>query len=119
MKAGRTLGRWLRRLRNSELWREVTRLRHLPNRLIREAGLEDDLEEINKGIESIRKPPADFSFIKDEIEKAQKDFTDWTSAAPEPEKEEPLPSIDPSQAENEFSEWTKTPSTAKESDEKA
>ena len=51
----RTLGRWLRRLMASDTWRHLTHtsqsLRTLPNRLAREAGLEESLRDI----ESVRK----------------------------------------------------------------
>ena len=54
-KAGLTLGRYLRKLITSPEWRTVQKasreLRYLPNRLMREASLEDlskDLNEINK-----------------------------------------------------------------------
>jgi len=55
VKAGRTLGRFLRKIISSPEWRTVQKasreLRYLPNRLIREANLEDlskDLSDINK-----------------------------------------------------------------------
>src|SRR5512139_4244212 len=55
VKAGRTLGRFLRRIITSPEWQTVQKasreLKHLPNRLMREASLEDlskDLNEINK-----------------------------------------------------------------------
>jgi len=55
VKAGRTLGRFLRKIITSPEWRTVQKasreLRYLPNRLMREANLEDlskDLSDINK-----------------------------------------------------------------------
>jgi Sec-independent protein translocase protein TatA len=55
VKAGRMLGRFLRKVVTSPEWRTVQKasreLKYLPNRLIREASLEDlskDLSEINK-----------------------------------------------------------------------
>ena len=45
VKAGRTLGRFMRRIITSPEWRTVQKasreLRYLPNRLMREASLED------------------------------------------------------------------------------
>ncbi len=45
VKAGRTIGRFLRTLVTSPTWRTIQQtsreLRYLPNRLMREAGLED------------------------------------------------------------------------------
>lgn len=50
-KAGRTLGKYMRKVVTSPQWKVVTQtsqeLRNLPNRLIREAGLEDMQQEIN------------------------------------------------------------------------
>ncbi len=55
VKAGRTLGRFLRKIITSPEWQTVQKasreLRYLPNRLMREANLEDlskDLSDINK-----------------------------------------------------------------------
>jgi Sec-independent protein translocase protein TatA len=55
VKAGRTLGRFLRKIITSPEWRTVQKasreLRYLPNRLMREANLEDiskELSDINK-----------------------------------------------------------------------
>ncbi|MFZ2098624.1 MAG: hypothetical protein WAV05_18485 [Anaerolineales bacterium] len=55
VKAGRTLGRFLHRVITSPEWRTVQKasreLRYLPNRLMREANLEDfqkDLSDVNK-----------------------------------------------------------------------
>lgn len=47
VKAGRTLGRMMRKVVTSDAWREITRLRTLPNQLMREAGLEEGLKELN------------------------------------------------------------------------
>jgi Sec-independent protein translocase protein TatA len=50
-KAGRSLGKYMRKIVTSPQWKVVTQtsqeLRNLPNRLIREAGLEDMQQEIN------------------------------------------------------------------------
>lgn len=48
VKAGRTLGRTMRKVVTSDAWREITRLRTLPNQLMREAGLEEELKELNE-----------------------------------------------------------------------
>lgn len=51
VKAGRTIGRYLRMIVKSSGWQAVQQtsreLRKLPNRLMREAGLEEDLSDIN------------------------------------------------------------------------
>jgi Sec-independent protein translocase protein TatA len=51
-KAGKSMGKWLYKLTHSESWRTVQQtsqeLKNLPNRLMRESGLED-LEKSAKG----------------------------------------------------------------------
>lgn len=48
-KAGKTIGRYLRKVVKSDTWQAVQHttkeLRSLPNKLIREAGMEEELEE--------------------------------------------------------------------------
>ena len=52
VKAGRSLGRFLRRLVTSPTWQVVQQtsrdFRNLPNRLMREAALDEELEDLNK-----------------------------------------------------------------------
>jgi Sec-independent protein translocase protein TatA len=55
----RDFGKWLRSLSKSPLWRDVVRtsedLRNLPNELLRETGLDQDLKEMTRAAqESIR-----------------------------------------------------------------
>jgi Sec-independent protein translocase protein TatA len=81
VKAGRTLGRFLRKIVTSSEWRTVQKasreLRYLPNRLMREASLEDlskDLSDINKiG-----------SQISSDVKKMEIDLSSWTTP-PEPD----------------------------------
>ncbi len=76
VKAGRTLGRFLRKIVTSSEWRTVQKasreLRYLPNRLMREASLEDlqkDLADINKiGGQ-----------ISSEVKKVELDLSSWTT----------------------------------------
>jgi len=50
VKAGRTIGKFLRKIVTSPTWRAVTQtsneIRHIPNKLIREAGLEEELSSL-------------------------------------------------------------------------
>ncbi len=76
VKAGRTLGRFMRKIVTSPEWRTVQKasqeLKYLPNRLMREAQLEDlsnDLKDINKiGGE-----------LSSDVKKIEKDFSSWTT----------------------------------------
>ena len=72
-KHARTVGRFLNRLYKSETWRTITdasrSLRTLPNRLAREAALEE-LQEVRENLEETRKTlSADLSPIDDDSPK--------------------------------------------------
>lgn len=47
-KAMRAFGRTLRRITTSETWQAITRIRYLPNLLMREAGLEETNEKLKQ-----------------------------------------------------------------------
>ena len=106
-KTGRTIGRWLRNMTTSDGWRafrDTSReIRNLPNRLMREANLED----IQKDVGSIGK----------EIEEATEDakgFGTWanpTPAKPKPPLSKPAPAETP---EDQVSKPKPTPPSAKE-----
>ena len=55
VKAGRTIGKTLRKVVTSPMWRAVRdtgqNIQDLPNRLIREAGLEEDLQTLSQEID--------------------------------------------------------------------
>jgi len=85
-KTGRTIGRWLRNMTTSDGWRafrDTSReIRNLPNRLIREANLEDLEKDVGK--------------IGKEINEAAdiKGFGTWSnpaSAKPKPPQSKPQP----------------------------
>jgi sec-independent protein translocase protein TatB len=81
IKASKTIGRSLRKLVTSQNWRAIQQtsreLRQLPNRLIREAGIEELQKELptahtiqqQSGIEEIKK----------EVETMNKDLSAWTT----------------------------------------
>lgn len=106
VKAGRTIGKYLRRIVTSPTWRAVTKtsseLRTLPNKLIREAGLEDDLKEI----EEVAKQALPTNLNQD-LAEWQQDISSWTTpptigqvpSEPEPPSDEPLSPSDTSQEE--------------------
>jgi sec-independent protein translocase protein TatB len=105
-KAGRTLGRFLRKVVTSPEWRTVQKasreLKYLPNRLMREASLEDlskDFADINKIGNDLNK----------EIKQVQSDLSSWTtppelmnfdehSPEPTPEIGSPAPDSPPKNA---------------------
>lgn len=92
-KTGRTIGRWLRNMTTSDGWRafrDTSReIRNLPNRLMREANIEDlekDIGQIGKDVSKIGKE------IEEEAE--VKGFGTWAdpaSAKPKPPQSRPKP----------------------------
>jgi len=85
-KVGRQVGRFLNRLYRSESWRtlnEASRtLRTLPNRLAREAALEE-LDQTVRDIKQAGKP------AQDELEKAASDLSQGLRAWTPPAKNQP------------------------------
>lgn len=88
VKAGRTLGRMMRKIVTSDAWREITRLRTLPNQLMREAGLEEGLKELNdiqkelpKALEfdELKNPGDAEPDVKEERVGEPPDLTAWTT----------------------------------------
>lgn len=97
VKAGRTLGRFLRRVVSSPTWqavRETSRdFRHLPNKLMREAGLEEDIKELSEikeeveGLRNIR-PELGLDEVEQQIKDTKADLSAWTTpptASPPPQ----------------------------------
>jgi len=97
VKAGRTIGRVLRKVVTSDTWRMVQNtsrdLRRLPNTLIRQAGLEEEAKMIQEGLnlnnvqEEIQ---AEFDKLKEIQRETEADISDWTtppSIAPSPAEE--------------------------------
>jgi Sec-independent protein translocase protein TatA len=99
VKAGRTLGKWLRKLVTSPTWQAIQQtsrdIRLLPNKLMRDAGLEEDLKELNeiqKNVQSLRniRPDLGLDEVEKELKKAeqdlratQADLSAWTTPPPE------------------------------------
>jgi sec-independent protein translocase protein TatB len=94
VKAGQATGRWLRKLITSPGFQTVQRtsrdLRNLPNKLAREAGLEDVQQDIGQ-IGSMVKPPDLKKEINETMEEVGEGLSAWTTpvvAAPK-DAEEP------------------------------
>ena len=78
VKAGKTVGRFLRQVVTSSTWHAVTRtsneLRTLPNKLIREAGLEEDFKQIEAATKEAVPPN-----LNSDLSKWQEDINTWTT----------------------------------------
>jgi Sec-independent protein translocase protein TatA len=98
IKTGRVIGRYLRRLMTSSTWRLVQdtsrEIRNLPNRLAREAGLEELEQDIRQTTDL---PELDEfkNMIGGEIE-----LDAWTQPAPDRGAQEPTPPKDADAAES-------------------
>ena len=96
-KTARTIGRWLRNLTTSDGWRafrDTSReIRNLPNRLMREANLEDlekDMNKIGKDVDKVGKEIQEGADIKG--------FGTWagrTQAKPKAPQPKPAPAEEP------------------------
>ena len=76
VKAGRSLGRFLRKVMMSPEWHTIQKasreLRYLPNRLMREASM----EELSKDLTDINKIGGQ---ISNDIKKVEMDISSWTT----------------------------------------
>jgi sec-independent protein translocase protein TatB len=97
-KAGKTVGRTLRKIVMSPTWHAVQQtsreLRTLPNRLMREAGLEEEIKDLRQTQQELRKQVDDIRRIhnplqsaaddlKQEARSLRGDFGAWTRTAPD------------------------------------
>jgi Sec-independent protein translocase protein TatA len=98
VKAGRTIGRFLRKIVTSSEWRTIQQaskeLRYLPNRLIREAGL----EELKNGLNAKNMIGSQIGLdeLKNEYDQWKQDISSWTTP-PEPLADEPENNIESDQ----------------------
>lgn len=108
IKAGRTIGRMMRKIVTSSEWRTIQQaskeFRYLPNRLMREAGIEElknEFQDKNKiggqlGLDQ----------LKEDFDKWQQDVSSWTtppeqiSSNNKPEKKPEQKPISPDQKSN-------------------
>ena len=75
VKAGRTMGRFLRKVINSPTWQAVKQtsreMRTLPSRLMQEAGMQDEIKEfqdMNRDVQELKKISTSFSLKEVENE---------------------------------------------------
>lgn len=92
VKAGRTIGSFLRKVVTSPTWRLVQQtsrdLRNLPNTLIREAGLEEEAKRMQDSlnIKDLEKDiQKELDGLKDIEKETQADLSDWTTP-PDPDQ---------------------------------
>ena len=94
VKTGRTIGRTLRRIVKSSYWTAIMdtsrNLRNLPNRLMREAGLEEEIKDLKQEQQDLREQVNEMLKIKaplvaaaneakEEGRSIQGSFSAWTS----------------------------------------
>lgn len=100
VKAGRTIGRMLRNLVTSSNWRMLQKasqdIRHLPERLMREAGLEDIKNELPNPNQIIKDSGIDQ--VEKELKDLKSNIQDWTTP-PESSQDDHLVELN-SQTEN-------------------
>jgi sec-independent protein translocase protein TatB len=91
VKTGRTVGRFLRTIVKSPVWQAVQQtsrdLRYLPNKLMREAGMEEEVEQLKEIGKNVNAMGAMETSLTEEISKASqeiqetgKDLSAWTSS---------------------------------------
>ncbi len=118
IKTGKSLGRVLRKVVMSPSWQTVQKtsreLRYLPNRLMREAGIEEaELKKIKEDIQSdlpdlkkldeetgLKEVDADLKKASRDLHTAQRDLSSWTTSP----KSQPAGSDDPEPDTNEPAE---------------
>jgi Sec-independent protein translocase protein TatA len=83
VKTGKTLGRWMRKVVMSSEWRAVQsasrELRTLPNKLIREAGIEETQQAVKEQMAGIGKISKN---IEGDYRNIQTDLTSWVTPGP-------------------------------------
>jgi Sec-independent protein translocase protein TatA len=119
VKTGRTIGKFLRQVVKSPTWQAVQQtsrdLRYLPNKLMREAGMEEEvaqLKEIGKNVKTMGEMEsslqAELGKVSQELQQTGKDLSAWTTSQDEP-LADPLvePVIQP--PAKDLSAWTTSP----------
>jgi len=80
VKTGRTLGRWMRKIVMSQEWKTVQNasreIRTLPNKLMREAGIEDAQRAMKDQLADVKKISQD---IQGDFQHIQTDLSSWVT----------------------------------------
>ena len=90
VKTGRTIGKFLRQIVKSPTWQAVQQtsrdLRYLPNKLMREAGMEEEVEQLKEIGKNVNAMGSMQTSLQDEIGKVNqeitqtgKDLSAWTT----------------------------------------
>ncbi len=91
-KTARTLGRYINRIYKSEAWRTLTdasrTLRSLPNRLAREAAIEE-LDEVGQSLQQAKRD------MEEEVSSLEKGMKAWTTPSETAAHEEKEPEQTP------------------------
>lgn len=81
VKTGRMLGRWLRKVVTSPGWQTVQQtsrdIRYLPNKLMREAGMEEIKDQLPKSGDLRRE--MGLNELEKDVNKWQRELSDWTT----------------------------------------
>ena len=118
VKAGRTLGKLLRSIVTSPTWQLIQQtskdFRNLPNKLIRDAGLEEDMQQIKemkKDVEGLKtvKPDLGLNDLEQDMNNTKQDLSAWTTpptiaSPPAPTLKKESISEQPSNAEDKTEE---------------
>jgi Sec-independent protein translocase protein TatA len=91
VKTGRTVGKFLRQIVKSPTWQAIQQtsrdLRYLPNKLMREAGMEEEVEqlkEIGKNVNAMGEMHTslneEIGKVNQEIQRTTKDLSAWTTS---------------------------------------
>ena len=111
VKTGRTLGHWMRKIVMSQEWKTVQNasreLRTLPNKLMREAGIEEAQQAVKDQMAGVKKISQD---IQGDFQHIQTDLSSWVTPSqiiappPQDDADEDAKSVNSAPADNPPSE---------------
>ena len=108
VKAGRTMGRFMRRIVKSPTWHAVQQtsqeIRYLPNRLMREAGMEEDLKDLDRISKEVKELGNIKTTMNTEISNSWKGIAQETTIASRAQ-----PELEKSIMDADHAAWTTPP----------